>query len=229
MARLNTLVEMASSVAHEINNPMAIISGRIQLFLSQIQNEKLDINNLKTGLESISKTVDRVSGVVKNLRYFASEQSNQIKDKVSLKKIIDTTISLARSELDKFSIELKVPDLIENDIIIYVNPGQISQVLFNLVRNSIAAVSEINNGEISFNIEEKDDHVQILVIDNGKGIDTEIEQKIFDPFFSTRRLGEGLGMGLSIAKNLIEENYGTIVYHSEKGKTCFTIILPKAS
>lgn len=225
-AKMSTLGEMAGGIAHEINNPVTIILGKVRQLKQILKNDPTNVTRALEIAETIEKTSDRITKIVKGLKQFSRNAEHDPFQVVPLKAILDDTLSLC---LEKFlANEVKVN--IENyraDLTIQCRPTEISQVLLNLLSNAYDAVSGQTKKEIDIGVSESDLLVNLTFSDTGPGIPKELRSQIFIPFFSTKEVGVGTGLGLSISKGIIEAHRGKIYLDLEAKKTTFVIAIPK--
>jgi signal transduction histidine kinase len=217
--RLASIGKFAAAVAHEINNPVGNIIGLAKLMRQDIRDE-----DLRSDLDTIIGNADRCGRIIKDLLLY-SRQSPPKKERVSLRQIIEDAVNIAKNMLDSKSITI-VYDIKEELPDINVDPLQIGQVIYNLIQNSIQSID--SEGIVMIRVERFDtDWVELSIIDNGCGIDDEIKDKIFYPFFTTKRIGEGTGLGLAISYSIIQNHGGDISVDSCKGSgSKFMIRLP---
>lgn len=219
--KLVALGQLASGVAHEINNPLGIILCYVDL----LQRQLADFPQGLKDLSIIEKQAMNCKNIVTDLLHFSRGQESS-KGFAQPNTIVQEVVQMFRHKLKKNKIELNLdlePDLPETRL----NADKIKQVLVNLLMNALQAVPEKGRIHISSGHAPTQDQLWISVWDNGQGVDANIRNKIFDPFFSTKETGEGTGLGLSVSYGIIKEHGGEITLHSEKGAwTCFTIFLP---
>jgi len=214
--KLATVGQLASGVAHEINNPLGNISLYAQMLLKKIEDES-DRNKLNI----INDESNRAARIVKSLLDFA-RQSEPTMSPTDINGAISKVLSILKHELEYIKVNTILPQL----PLIDCDPGQISQVLMNIITNSIQAITV--NGNITIETRVENNNVEIIITDNGYGIPEENLNKIFDPFFTTKKPGEGTGLGLSISYGIIKRHNGSIDVKSEVGiGTTFIIKLPK--
>ncbi|RJP93762.1 MAG: sensor histidine kinase [Desulfobacteraceae bacterium] len=224
--KLASIGRLAAGVAHEINNPLAIInekSGLIKdIFL--LKQQYAQDTKLISLVDSIHDSVARCGAITKQLLSFARHMDSSFQP-VELEKVIQGVISFLGKEAEYRNIEINVqvsPDIpqFESD------RGKLQQILLNLINNSFAALTE--GGHLDISAEKlNDERIRITVADTGCGIPAKAIKHIFEPFFSTKVNVGGTGLGLSITYSLIQELGGTIDVTSEVGiGTTFTIILP---
>jgi two-component system nitrogen regulation sensor histidine kinase NtrY len=211
--------EMAKQVAHEIKNPLTPMRLTIQSFQRRFNPEDPNYRQkLNDFSESLVQQIDTMSSVASAFSNFAS-MPTQKNETVNIVEVIELTLDIFNEDY----IVLKSP---ENEIITKIDRTQIIRVITNLVKNATQAIPEDQqNKMILVTINRIKDTVVISIADNGTGIDPEHIDNIFEPKFTTKNSGMGLGLG--IIKNIIENYNGTITFETEMGKgTTFTILLP---
>tara|TARA_B110001454_G_scaffold213372_1_gene231475 strand:- start:65638 stop:66726 length:1089 start_codon:yes stop_codon:yes gene_type:complete len=221
-SRLASLGEMASGIAHEINNPLTIILGR--LTIAQKKIERNDPPAIVTKeLQTIERTVFRISNIINGLKKLARQGSFDSMEHFDIVQLINESRDLYAQKLAvsdvKFTFDQTEP--------IYVNakPLQISQVILNLVNNSVDAIETHQERWIRIEVTKQDDRCLICVVDSGSGIPADIAAKVMNPFFTTKDPGKGTGLGLSLSKKMVEDSQGRFFYDSTKKNTTFTIDL----
>lgn len=228
-ARLSALGEMAGGIAHEINNPLAIISLRTHQLVQLVRKGNLAENEILKIAEGIEKMVDRISKIIKSLQIVARESEHDPFEIVSLKAIVNDTLELCLERMKKHGIEIIVDDNIDIDL--ECRRVQISQVLLNLINNAFDALTGLENRyiKISARVINTDavEQVEISVTDSGMGIPRDLAHKIFQPFFTTKGPGKGTGLGLSISKGMIESHDGYMWLDTDHPTTRFVIVLPR--
>ncbi|MFP4111164.1 MAG: HDOD domain-containing protein [Desulfonatronovibrio sp.] len=219
--RLGAVGQLAAGAAHEINNPLAIISARSQLLQLKEKDEKR-----KRELELISDQIDRISKILSNLMDFARPAPPSLQD-ADLHSVIDKVLELVENGYKKqgMSIEKKYSsDLVS----IKADPNQLEQVFLNLFINAQHAM-EKSGGKLTITTSLSQDkkNVSVRVEDQGEGISRENLKKIFDPFFTTKEEGKGTGLGLSTACGIINSHFGKLDITSQPGNgTQVSIELP---
>lgn len=223
-ARLSSLGMMASGVAHEINNPLTIISGRARLISKLSDLPNLDPIKMKDYAENIILTVDKVTKVVKSMRLLARDGSKDGFNLVSLEQVINSTLDISKEKLKNSHINITIDKI--PDVQIECREVQLGQVLINLINNSFDAISNLTEKWIAIKFDVYNDRVKIKIIDSGTGIPAEIANKLMVPFFTTKEPGKGTGLGLSISRSIITDHQGKLEIDSECKNTCFIIELP---
>ena len=227
-SKLSLLGEMAGGIAHEINNPLAILRGKtevVESLVAKIQIDSLDKNKILVNLDAVKKTIDRIASIIKGLRAFARDSDNEPFKAIDVRFLFSETIALSMEKLKAHSINLQI-DNHEGSVLVHCNQTQIEQVLMNLISNSVDAISDMPSKWIRFIISKVDEYIEIRIIDSGFGIDAETEKKLMTPFFTTKEVGRGTGLGLSISKGIIENHKGTLHYELYSGHTSFVIKIP---
>lgn len=219
--KLAALGRLSAGAAHEIFNPLSVISVRAQLLLA---NPDID-SSISRELKVIESQVKRITKIVRNLLSF-SRGSPVEKTTLDLNLLVEKTLSLVEHERNFDNLEI-ITELDSNLPPILADGSQLAQVFVNLIINAMDAMNHGGNLTISTRRSIEKGFVEIVFKDTGCGIPEENLQKIFDPFFTTKEVGRGTGLGLSIVYGIIKNHGGTINVESEEGKgSTFTIILP---
>lgn len=226
-AKLTALGEMAGGISHELNNPLAIIQGRVEYIKGLA-----DQNNLSSAVAieycgKISSTVNRMVRIINGLRTIARDGDRDEPQEESMIQIVTNTLEFCQTKFKFHGVTLKVNDL-SHGALVPCRSVQISQVILNLLNNSFDAVVGSKNPWIEINLSLLDGWLEIQVLDSGAEIPSSIINQLFNSFFTTKPPGKGTGIGLSISKGLIEEHGGKLSYSRQKDSTCFSILLPNA-
>ncbi len=224
-SNLQTLAELSGSIAHEINNPLAIIGGYCHQMSKMLDNEEVDIPKLKKMLSQVNNTVFRISKIIIGLRRISRKEDGDEIEQTSVGSIIEESVSLFRESCKVQGIELKI-DIKNYDQKIECHTVQIVQVIINLLKNAIDAVETCDQKVITVSESAEKDFVRIEIIDSGVGIAKDIMDKISSPFFSTKPLGKGTGLGLSLCRRIVSSHNGELEVSSEPGETRFSFTLP---
>lgn len=225
MAKLSALGEMAGGIAHEINNPLAIIQGKVGQMLRMLEKEGLRPEWLKDELQKVVDTTKRISRIIDGLRSFSRSGEKDPFEPVSSKKIVTDTLAFCSEKFRTNGVELRFDEGV--DVLVHGRFVQLAQVLLNLVGNAYDAIHDLEDRWVEIRVEDKGSFVEIRVIDSGRGIPPEVAAKIMQPFFTTKEIGKGTGLGLSISKGIVEEHGGTLDLDLACENTCFVIRLPK--
>ncbi|VAX23156.1 diguanylate cyclase/phosphodiesterase (GGDEF & EAL domains) with PAS/PAC sensor(s) [hydrothermal vent metagenome] len=229
--KLAAIGELASGVAHEINQPLNHINITNQLLTKILSKEKVDKNACLEELNVIRENVERAVGIIRNIREFSRRESRD-NSRFDVNEAIGNAVKMFESKLETHNISLQA-NTPERTVFALGSKGRLSQVIVNLISNARDALNSLNNGRkrsIAIDVKEKDSNVVILINDNGPGIPKKIIKDIFNPFFTTKAPGKGTGLGLSISYKIIQGFGGSLEVESKKGVgTTIRIKLLKAS
>ena len=222
-SKLAAIGELVFGVAHEINNPLAGISGHTQLLLRR----DLDAT-VKEGLELIYGETQRMARIVQNLLSFAREQPAQ-ELPLYINEAVTRTLEMRSYDLGLDNIEL-VTDLDPGNPAVFGDVQQLQQVFLNIVNNAQQAmVAAHGRGRLEVKSRRAKGNVRVTFTDDGPGIPASAVDRVFDPFFSTKEVGKGTGLGLSICFGIVKAHGGSISLESPHGKgSTFTVELPLA-
>lgn len=238
--KMASLGILTAGVAHEIKNPLNAMSANIESIEKNVDNMvhsidevqiedsiKIEINRIGTNTESLIQATDegikRTAGILADLCSFARADEPEM-ILTDLHRNIDSTLNLLSSEIKNNITVIKEYGEIP---LILCHPGKINQVIMNILINAIHALQGRRDSKIIIKTQTQDDFVVLTIKDNGPGINKEVLDKIFVPFFTTKQSGVGSGLGLFISHNIIKEHNGKISVTSEIGKgTEFVISLP---
>lgn len=221
-SRLASLGEISAGIAHEINNPLTVISGNLAL-LNRYIDDKEKFNHK---IATLQKSCTRIEKIVKNLQKFVRTDSSSQKCNNQLSLIIPEAIELTNIKAKKYDIEVSY--LCDSEQMVFCDELEIEQVLVNLISNAIDASRDSQEKWIKIHSYDKEKNVIIDIIDSGPGVPEEIKDKLFDPFFTTKAIGEGTGLGLSISKTIVENNNGHIKINKKDGHNCFRLEFPSS-
>lgn len=224
--KMASLGEMASGIAHEINNPLTIIKFASYQLQKNIENEKFDSTDVKNTLTKIDATTDRISKIVLGLRTFSRDGKNDPFELIHVNALLDNILSFCSDRLKINSIDL-IKENIHEEMIFEGRQIEISRVLLNLFNNAIDAIESADERWIKISAKNEKDYLEIEVTDSGKGIPLEIQNKIFQPFFTSKEIGKGTGLGLSLSMAIIKNHNGELSLNTKNENTTFVIKLPK--
>ena len=218
---LNALAEMAAGAAHELNNPLAVISGRAQL-LAEAESDQ----EKKKILEQIYENSRQASAIIENLMGFAEPPSPRAA-RTDVKQMLDEAIELAKQKINTVNIDVQIA-IAEDIESVFVDSAQVVSAIANVISNAAESYGE-KPGPIQIGAEaaESGDSIKLQIIDAGSGMDSETVQKAAQPFFSVKAAGRKRGMGLAYAVRFIQLNKGSLNITSKPGSgTTVTICLP---
>jgi len=219
--RLSILGEITAGIAHELNTPLANILGFTELLKERFIDDEVASNDLNKIMTSAIFSRE----VVKKLMFFSCEMPQQMMF-TNIIPIINDAVGLLKPNFDKKALTYQV-EYANDDMQLRVDPIQITQVIFNLVINAIYFSPE--KGHIQISIEAPTDKEVVLKIkDEGTGIPKAVRESIFNPFFTTKPVGEGSGLGLSVVHGIVKSHKGSITQQQNSTKgTTFTVVFPK--
>ena len=224
-SKMASLGEMASGVAHEINNPLTIILNRANQLKSRLNTNEFEKEWALLELAKIENTVERIAKIIRGLRAFSRNADNDPMISCELNPIIDETLELCLEKFKRYGVDFRIKG-IDHILSLRCRPSQISQVLLNLFNNSFDAIVNTNDPWIELNVSFRNGAIALRITDSGHGIPSQIAERMMDPFFSTKEVGRGTGLGLSISRGIIEEHGGRLWYDRECRNTSFVIEIP---
>jgi C4-dicarboxylate-specific signal transduction histidine kinase len=227
-AKLATLGELTTGVAHELNNPLNNIGLYIGNVLDRLKLGAADQGRITQDLDRAMQQVLKATEIITHLRTFG-RAAPASRAHVSVNATIGSAYSLLREQLRLHQIEVAL-DLSPDDPHVLGNAIQLEQVILNLLTNARDAVADSVQRWIGIETSIEEGMVRLSVADSGPGIPHEMQQRIFDPFFTTKDVGEGTGLGLSIVYGIIQDHGGSISVASNPGEgATFTVRLPLTS
>ena len=232
-AKMATLGEMATGMAHEMNQPLNVMRMAVANVLKRLSMGELPNEYLQEKLMRIESQVQRAARLVDHMRVFGrrSEAEQQLFDPL---QAVEGAVSMLRDGLSSKGVEVRVA---EQSIAVAVrgHADQLEQVLINLMVNARDAMLDKREKEPDFSpcicveAEQEPEWLKVHVADNGGGIEPRIMERIFEPFFTTKEVGKGTGLGLSVSYGIIEQMGGRLSVDNQAGGARFTICLPIAS
>lgn len=224
-SRLAALGEMAGGVAHEINNPIQILSLSIEQLKIMLENDKINGQECLKICDQMEGTVDRVTNIVKGMKLVARDGNNDPYEKIDLKKLLDETLGFCKERFKNHGVQMINFEDADSSFEVKGQKVRLSQVLLNLLNNAFDAISKNNTKIIRIHLSKINEKIELSITDNGPGVPEEVEEKIFQPFFTTKEVGKGTGLGLSISKTIIEQHKGRF-YLDKTNKSKFVIEMP---
>lgn len=228
-SKMAALGKLAAGIAHEVNNPLAVIKEKVGWAKDLLEEEDIskseNFQEFEDAIRKIDHHVDRAKKVTHRLLGFA-RRMEPIQETVNVNKVLEDTIEFLRNEAHYRNITITT-DYSSEVPLTTSDSAQLQQVFLNILNNGIDAVGKDGEITVATHYKGKEKQIQISISDNGPGIPTEQINRIFDPFFTTKEVGKGTGLGLSISYSIIEKLGGSIVVTSKEGMgTTFTITLP---
>ena len=229
-SKMSQIGIMATGITHEMTQPLTYLNNYLYTLYDDLTTDDTILNNkLRNNLEIANKEVNRLINLVNHIQEFSRKDLEEIRIPIKFSKVINQTLLLMDDQIQSSNIRL-IKNIQKDLPYATVNPNDIEQVFINLLQNAIDSLKEIeNNAVLEIVIYQKKEQkiFCIEINDNGKGIDKQIKNKIFTPFFTTKPAGKGTGLGLNIIQKIIEKYGGTISCKSSDGKgASFIISLP---
>lgn len=221
--RMITAGTLAATIAHEINSPLAAVSANAAACLRWLAKDPPEIDEARNAAQAALAAIERTQAVVTHTKsYFTRSKCERVE--TDLRQLISSTIALIENEAIRHYVELSLQ--LESDIKLRCDPVQVQQALVNLCMNSIQAMSDSERRRFLQVRAHREAHgIAISVTDTGPGIENRFLQEIFEPFYSTK--ADGMGMGLAISRSCVEDHGGRIEVKSEPGQgTQFKLLLP---
>ena len=217
-ARLSTLGEMAGGIAHEINTPLASILMLTEMLSKRIPDPESDQQDILKKVKRIHDTALRIAKIVKGLKFFSRNSGNDPMEPFLANVVVEATLDLCREKMTLGQIDLALN--IEDNLSIFGRSTEISQVLMNLIGNSMDAVESLPEKWIHIKAMTENDKIIISVTDSGRGIPSMVVDKMMNPFFTTKEVGKGTGLGLSISTGIIQSHDGRLFYDEIGRASC---------
>lgn len=226
--RIEALSHMAGGLAHEINNPLAIIHGTASNLQEASRGDSpLAASEVRQASRTIVETTDRAMSILRGLKGFAREAAHDPMEWASILEIAEQSIELQQARFESHDIRLQL--VAEEDLpLVLCREVQVGQILTNLLNNAFDAITQHSCQERWTTVTALacDHLVQIDVVDSGPGIDDVSRANLMQPFFSTKTRGLGMGIGLSLSRAIAQDHGGTLTLHPNTDHTCFRLTLP---
>jgi len=224
MSRLSSMGEMASALAHELNQPLAAVSNYLQGARRLIDSKNLEPEKLRTAMTKAAEQALRAGQIIRRLRDFVSRGETEKRIEI-LSRMIEETSALALVTAKEQSVKVTIQFSRTRDQVL-VDKVQIQQVLLNLLRNALESMQDASRRELTIStVPVSHNLIAIRIADTGSGIAPEVMEKLFQPFVTTKQ--QGMGVGLSICRTIVEAHDGTITAEANSGGgTAFCVTLP---
>ena len=221
MERYMGLGALAAGLQHEIKNPLSALSLHIQLLCERLQKETGDqeVNEI---LDILNTEVNRISTVLDGFRNYASIHEIG-RAPVDVTIMIEKLVRLLRPDAEQKKIKLIVESTANTSVTIQADAAQLEQVFLNLALNAVEAMP--NGGSLRFKLSDQEGKLRVDIIDEGNGVPPEIQSRIFDPYFTTR--SDGTGMGLALCDKIVRQHDGSIDFETSPRGSTFTVLLPR--
>jgi C4-dicarboxylate-specific signal transduction histidine kinase len=226
--RAEALGHMAAGLAHEINNPLAIIHALANDLCGLLKTGvAVSVDDMNRACEKILSSSDRAMKILCGLRGFAGEARKDPMHLAPVDKMVEECVEWHQERCERHAIELRV-ELAGGIPLVLCREVQIEQIVTNLISNAIDAIVQSNAAErwILIQAQCHGISVSIDVTDSGPGISEDVKAHLMEPFFSTKAAGEGMGIGLSLSRLIAEDHNGSLSLRERGGHTCFRLLLP---
>jgi C4-dicarboxylate-specific signal transduction histidine kinase len=225
--KLATLGELTTGVAHELNNPLNNIGLFLGNIMDHVEANQVEPERILRDLRNAMQQVRKATTIISHLRTFG-RAAPVSREPLSINDVITQAVSLVQEQLRLHQVEVQL-SLAPSNPLVSGSAIQLEQVFINLLTNARDAVSKASEKQILVQSTVDDHHVTMIVQDSGPGIPSGFEQRIFDPFFSTKDVGAGTGLGLSITYGILKDHQGSISVESPIGAGArFVVLLPLA-
>lgn len=223
--RFNSLVRFAGGVAHEINNPLTIIHTRTSSLRKHIEAENFKAADFYNSLEVIENSTRRIADVVKSLAIFAREGRGESFTTTEVNDFISRAMRTIKDNILGDELPLNL-DLTPKRHVVRINESNLWQVVMNVLFNAIDAAKRSAKPELWVSTSLNQDRIEIRIRDSGPGVSRDLESQIYLPFFTTKGVGQGAGLGLAVALSVVKEHQGDLKIDRNIGPSCFLISLP---
>lgn len=225
-SKMQALGEMAGGIAHEINNPLSIIVAQLYALKARLIKGALSAQDLQESLQNLEQSSSRISHVVQSLLQISGDGARDPFQSVSVLALLDHTEALCRQKFQHHGIELTVDKNVPEALMIPCHQSQIAQVLLNLLSNAFDAVAEAQERWVRVWTVHDSERLVFIVTDSGQGVLPQQKERLFQPFSSTKPIGKGMGLGLSISKGIVEQHQGNLWLDTSARYTTFKMELP---
>lgn len=224
-SRLASLGEMAANIAHEINNPLAIISGRVSNIQKVLAAVPIDLQKVGDFLKIIGDTTARIAKIIRALRTLSRDGSRDVSVSISITELLDDVLTLCAEKFKSYEVVL-VTEPFPKELRLHCRPVEICQVLMNLLANALDAVLLVEPRWVKIGVKKQDKMVSLEITDSGSGISEVVAKNMFNPFYTTKSVGSGTGLGLSISRGIACAHGGSLELKVGTTNTTFELCLP---
>jgi PAS domain S-box-containing protein len=225
-SKLSAIGEMSATITHEINNPLGVILGRCEMYKTLAEKGGVvDIQKLGQLVEIIDLNAKRIEKIIKSMKSLTHQGDQDPFLQTPLAKIVQDLSDLFSERFRNKGVQLTMSE-ISSSVSLECRSHEILQVLVNLLNNSYDAIETLNEKWVRVEVSHRPKEISISITDSGRGIPAHILDKLFMPFYSTKRVQYGTGLGLSISRSLIQRHHGKLDYDSTSANTRFEIVLP---
>jgi signal transduction histidine kinase len=225
-SRMAALGQMSQGIAHEINNPLAIIQLNLEQLGDSGSSGEVSAPNFRNSIERMTAATKRMAKITKGLLIFSHDASHDPSVVVRVEDIVADTVTLCGERFKAAGISLQVEDLPQN-LEARCRPVEISQALLGLLMNAFDVAQKSQEKWVRLAVKPVAGAVEFAVSDSGPGVPQKIRGKIFEPFFTTKAVGQGTGLGLSVSRGIAEGHQGSLVLVDQAAHTTFALRIPQ--
>ncbi|SMF39650.1 signal transduction protein with periplasmic or extracellular sensor domain [Pseudobacteriovorax antillogorgiicola] len=224
-ARLSSLGEMAGSIAHEINNPLTIISGYVSMLRRGLKTKSLPEPQMEYIGERVESTIERITTIIQGLLRLSRDTQKEKLKVQAVNPIVKDALAICREKFSSRGIDIRMT-IADEALLAPCKPVEIGQVVINLLNNAYDEVIKHTSPWVEVCLKAHEDKVILTVTDSGLGIPEHLRPKLLEPFFTTKPLGKGTGLGLSISRAIAEDHQGRLYLDEQWPNTRFVLELP---
>lgn len=229
VAEIAVVGEMTAGIAHEISNPLTIITGFAKNILMTLDRDKIASEKIESKANRIVKTVKRASEIISSIRKLARglEESEPMVS-VEVQEILREALILSTFKLSTHNVSLDIAEY-DKKLSLECHPIELVQVVINIINNAVDALEGEKQPEVHIEVEDHGKHTMMKIKDSGGSLPENMYEKIFEQNVTTKKVGKGTGLGLYLSKKIILSHNGTLKAYVENGWTVFEILMPKKS
>lgn len=224
-SKLSALGELSAALTHEINNPLGVILGRAEMIRSQLLSPNPSLETVRQMVDSIEATGRKIEKIMNTVRALSHGGDAEPLQRVTLEALVESALDIVGARLRSHGIRLEIA-LHDPDFALECRPTEIFQILINLLSNAHDATNGTTDPWVRVESEPREGGVVLQVVDSGPGIPEDVRAKLFHPFFTTKQIGVGTGLGLTISHGLATRNGAKLWLHENREKTRFCLWLP---
>ena len=224
--KMASVGELAAGIAHELGNPLGAILGRVEFLRMLLASGKAGQPEILKTLLTVESLADRMTAIIRGMRALSRDGTNDPFHRVEIGQLIKDVTEFSAESFKEHGIRL---ELVGFDLPLELDcqETQIGQIFVNLVNNAKDAVMPLEDRWIRVEVADRGEAVEVSVMDSGKGVPAAIREKIMRPFFTTKEMGKGSGLGLSVSRTIVESHGGKIWLDADSPQTRFVVKLPK--
>lgn len=224
-SKLSALGELSAALTHEINNPLAVILGRAEMIRDHLAGANPSLETVRKMVESIENTGRKIEKIMSTVRSLAHGGDAEPLQRVTLESLIESAMDIVGARLKGHDVRVETK-LHDPGRVLECRSTEVFQILINLLSNAHDAVIGVDERWIRIESCDDDDGVRLSVVDSGEGIADDVRAKLFSPFFTTKQIGVGTGLGLTISHGLAARNGARLWLDEKREPTCFNLWLP---